>query len=179
MKVRRVVTSRDSAGRSVFASDADAPMAHDFQHIPGMAVANLWRTNSECDIPRQVVDPTPQTPSLVPGPGGTQLLYVVFPPDSVMASPSFDPAAAVAENLKLAPGIAERFEPDHPGMHTTPTIDYGIVLQGEIWLELDAGVVKHLRQHDVVIQHGTRHAWRNRGNAPALVAFVLIGARGA
>jgi len=60
-------------------------------------------------------------------------------------------------------------------MHTTPTVDYGIVLDGEIWLELDNETV-HLKRHDIVIQNGTRHAWRNKGTAPATLAFVLIGA---
>ena len=68
------------------------------------------------------------------------------------------------------PGLAERFEPDNPVMHTTDTNDYGIVLDGEIWLELDDGRVQHLRQHDIVIQNGTRHAWRNKSDRPALMA---------
>ena len=93
-----------------------------------------------------------------------------------MHSPHFDGAAAAEENLKAIPGLAERFEPDNPGMHTTDTIDYGIVLDGEIWLELDHGRTEHLRRHDVVIQNGTRHAWRNRTDRVTLMAFVLIGA---
>jgi len=60
-------------------------------------------------------------------------------------------------------------------MHTTPTVDYGIVLQGEIVLELDAGHRTRLSAGDVVIQNGTRHAWRNLGDRAATVAFVLIG----
>jgi quercetin dioxygenase-like cupin family protein len=92
-----------------------------------------------------------------------------------MMSGSFDPVAAGNEQLRLSPGIAERFEPDNIGMHTTDTIDYGIVLSGEIWLEVDDGEKTRLRQHDVVIQNGTRHAWRNKSSAPATAAFVLIG----
>ena len=74
------------------------------------------------------------------------------------------------------PGLAECFESDNPGMHTTDTIDYGIVLDGEIWLELDDGQTQHLRKLDVVVQNGTRHAWRNRSGRVTLMAFVLIGA---
>ena len=58
-------------------------------------------------------------------------------------------------------------------MHTTRTIDYGIVLSGEIDLELDEGEV-HLKAGDVVVQRGTRHAWRNRSSEPCRIAFVLI-----
>jgi quercetin dioxygenase-like cupin family protein len=83
--------------------------------------------------------------------------------------------AAVAENLAISPGLAELFEPD--GMHTTPTIDYGIVLEGEIWLELDEGRSRLIRKHDVVVQNGTRHAWRNKSDQPATLAVVLIGAK--
>ena len=72
------------------------------------------------------------------------------------------------ENLAVSPGLAERFEPD--GMHTTPTVDYAIVLDGEIWLELDEGRRRLLRQHDVVIQNGTRHAWRNKSDRTATLA---------
>ena len=64
-------------------------------------------------------------------------------------------------------------EEDNPGMHTTATIDYGIVLTGNIVLELDAGEVE-LGPGDVVVQRATRHAWRNRSDAPCTMAFVLI-----
>ena len=57
-------------------------------------------------------------------------------------------------------------EPDAPGMHTTATIDFEVVLEGEVWLELDDGEEVHLRVGDCVVQNGTRHAWRNRGLWP-------------
>jgi quercetin dioxygenase-like cupin family protein len=55
-------------------------------------------------------------------------------------------------------------------------VDYAIVLEGDVWLELDDGEEIHLKPHDVVVQNGTRHAWRNKGATPAKMAFVLIGA---
>lgn len=61
-------------------------------------------------------------------------------------------------------------------MHTTPTVDYDVVIEGEVWLELSEGEV-HLTTGDVVVQHGTRHAWRNKGDKPATVLAVLIGAQ--
>jgi quercetin dioxygenase-like cupin family protein len=67
-------------------------------------------------------------------------------------------------------------ELDNPGMHTTDTVDYAIVLEGEAWLELDDGKEVHPKPHDIVIQNGTRHAWRNKGSMPVRIAFVLIGA---
>jgi mannose-6-phosphate isomerase-like protein (cupin superfamily) len=115
----------------------------------------------------------------VPGPGETIALTVTFPPASVYADPGFDPAAAGAEQLEATPGLAELFEPDAPGMHTTPTVDYGVVLKGEIVLDLDGGEVATLGPGDIVVQNRTRHAWRNPGTEPATVFFVLIGAGGA
>ena len=61
-------------------------------------------------------------------------------------------------------------------MHKTDSVDYGILLDGEIWLELDDGKEVHLKRHDTVIQNGTRHAWRNRSDKPTTIALVLIGA---
>ena len=128
-------------------------------------------------LPTAGDDPTPASKSRVPGPGGTTFLFVTFPPDSVRGTVSFDRAAAGAESLRLLPGLAEKFEPTAPGMHTTDTVDYGVLLEGELTLELDDGATKDLAVHDVVIQNGTRHAWRNRSSLPATMLFVLIGAR--
>jgi quercetin dioxygenase-like cupin family protein len=60
-------------------------------------------------------------------------------------------------------------------MHTTPTVDYAVVLDGEILLDLDAGQTTLLLPGDVVVQNGTRHAWRNPGSTPATIFVVLIG----
>jgi hypothetical protein len=177
MKLRRIVTGHDNAGRSCFIVDGTPPTAHDFVHIRGMQVAQLWATTPVPALPVKVVDPTTNQASILPNLGGTQFLMVAFPPDAIMQSADFDPVAAGAENRKHVPGLAERFEMDNPGMHTTDTVDYGIVLKGEISLELDDGRVVHLQTHDVVVQNGTRHAWRNHGKKPALMAFVLIGAK--
>jgi quercetin dioxygenase-like cupin family protein len=67
-------------------------------------------------------------------------------------------------------------EPDHPGMHTTQTVDIGIVQSGQVWLEVDDGNEVQLRAGDYVIQNGTRHAWRNRTDEPCVMTFVIIGA---
>ena len=67
-------------------------------------------------------------------------------------------------------------EPDNPGMHTTATIDYGIVLSGQAVLELDYGATVVLNPGDTYVQNGTRHRWSNRGDAPAVIAVTLLGA---
>lgn len=174
LAIRRVVTGHDESGSSMVAQDGVAPRSDAFRHVPGMMSRLIWATEPAPALPCDGTDPTLSVTSIVPPRAGTRFLVVTFPPDSVFAAPGFDPAAAAAENLAISPGLAELFEAD--GMHTTPTVDYGIVLDGEIWLELDNGRAELLRRHDVVVQNGTRHAWRNKSDRSATLAFVLIGA---
>ena len=175
---RRIVTVRNSAGKSVISSDGPSPREQAREHTPGFVSAPLWKTPAIASLPAADQDPMSMPgSSLIPGEGGSTFMIVTFPPDSVMMSPNFDPAKAGAEHLAAIPGIAETFEPENPGIHTTPTLDYGVVLDGEIWLELDDGATVHLKQHDAVVQQGTRHGWRNKGAKPATLAFVLLGAK--
>ena len=177
MKVRRVVTGIDAQGRAGIVSDAPAPRSAVYASVPGFASALVWSTPAGATVgPGAPQDDSPQV-SFVPGPGETRLMFVSFPPDSVMLRPEFDAAAFGAEFVRHAPGLAETFEPDHPGKHSVDSIDYDVVLEGEIVLELDDGQEVTLRRHDVAVQNGTRHAWRNRGDRPATMLFVLIGAR--
>ena len=174
MNIRRIVTGHSESGASVFVADGPPPNAAKFAHVQGMEVALAWRSAARGLIARSGEEPSFGS-SLVPAVGETTLLLVTFPPDSVRAAPGFDPAAAGAESLRLLPGLAEKFEPDAPGMHTTETVDYGILLEGELVLELDAGATRTLQPHDIVVQSGTRHAWRNKSDRPATMLFVLIG----
>jgi quercetin dioxygenase-like cupin family protein len=61
-------------------------------------------------------------------------------------------------------------------MHTTPTIDFEVVLAGEAILELDDGATVHLRTGDTVVQNGTRHRWANPGDVPATLVVFMCGA---
>jgi hypothetical protein len=172
--IARVVTGHDASGSSLVAMQSAPPRTHVFRHIEGMVSRLVWATPSPPSLPFDGIDPTPMVANFVPAPGETRFIVVTFPPDAVFGAAGFDGDAAARENLAVSPGLAERFEPD--GMHATPTVDYGIVLDGEIWLELDEGRSTLLRQHDLVVQQGTRHAWRNKSDRAATVAFVLIGA---
>jgi mannose-6-phosphate isomerase-like protein (cupin superfamily) len=174
---RRIVTGHAADGQATVVQDGRPPRWDEMKHTPGMASALVWATPAEPVVPFDGTDPTPAVTSFVPEPGGTRLIRVVFPPDSVFADEAFDLVAAAAEQLATSPGLAEKFEPDSPGMHTTDTVDYGILLRGEIVLDLDAGNEVALTPGDIVVQNGTRHAWRNRGSEPAHMLFVLIGAR--
>jgi len=174
-KIRRVVTGHDGNGKSVFCSDGAPPRTADFVHLPGLVSRLVWSTPPVPTLP-VAEDPTPAVASFVPPPGETRFVVVTLPPDAIFGHPDFDPTMAREEHLRAEPGLAETFEADSPGMHTTPTVDCGVVLEGEIWLELDDGKTVHLKRHDTFVQNGTRHAWRNKTNAPATLAVVAIGA---
>jgi hypothetical protein len=172
--MRRVVTGHDENGKSVVVSDGPVPRSREFTSLPGWVSRLPWATDPGEPVSRAGEDPTPKVTSLLPAPGGTRFIVLTFPPEAALADPGFDPVAFDREQRADSPGIAELIEPD--GMHTTPTVDYGVVLQGEIVLELDDGKCTPLSAGDIVIQNGTRHAWRNRSGRPVTMAFVLIGA---
>lgn len=173
MSVRRVITG-NVKGKAVFISDGDVPTDHVYRTLPGHRTAVCWATASNT-LQDTVREAAPIGTSAVPAPGETRLLIVTFPPASTMFGPGFDPAGADAEQREYVPGMVETFELDDPGMHRTNSIDYDIVLDGTIWLELDDGKETLLNKGDVVVQQATRHAWRNKGDHPATMAFILIG----
>ncbi len=177
MQARRIVTGHTKAGKSVFKSDQVTPRSTAFKNVPGFVTTLIWETQPGAAVPAAEGDPSTSAASWVPAPGGTNLMFITFPPDSVMMSPGFDPAAAGGEYMQVLPGLAEKFEMENPGMHTTDTVDYGVLLDGEIHLELDDGEQKKVARHDVVIQNGTRHAWRNKSDRPATMLFVLVGVK--
>lgn len=176
MTFRRVVTAKNAAGKSVVVSDGASPREMSLEHTPGFVSAPIWTSASVPTLPYDGKDPMASDGTLLQPAGGSTFLIVTFPPDAVMMAPEFRPDLAGPEHAAAAPGIAETFEMDNPGMHTTPTMDYGIVLSGKVTLELDDGVTVTLGAGDSVVQHGARHAWRNPNDEPATVAFVLIGA---
>jgi len=169
----RLIVTGSLEGRPIFLRDGSPPWTAEFEATPGFEVSLLWSTNSHAL--NELTDEEPPS-SWVPGNGGSRLIVATFPPECVLRSEDFDGLAAHAEQLEKLSGLAECFDPDHPGMHTTPTLDYGVVLSGEISLDLDGGQIKHLKPHDVVVQRGTRHAWRNLSSSPSTVLFALFGA---
>lgn len=177
MHIRRIVTGHDRKGNAVFVSDAAAPRTTEFEHVPGFVTSLLWETTPNATVPAGEGDPAVSAASWTPPPGGTNLMFITFPPDAVMMTPDFDPAAAGGEYMRVLPGLAEKFEMDHPGMHTSDSVDYGVLIDGELHLELDDGATKKLAPRDVVVQNGTRHAWRNKSDKPATMLFVLVGAK--
>jgi quercetin dioxygenase-like cupin family protein len=171
---RVIVTGREADGTSVFVTDEPAqPIT--VGAMPGSQFYLIWGTEDGT----ATVGTKPGQPRhfpFFPGPGGTRILFLRWAPDSSAPEQVGDPQALAAEAASKLPGLVEVFEPGHPGMHTTDSVDYGICLEGELYLELDGGQEVRLTPGACVVQLGTRHAWHNRGDQPALMCYVLIGA---
>ena len=170
--IRRIVTGHDAKGRSIILSDGPSPHVLTLPGRPDFGLTNLWVTDAAPADNSGTADAAARPVVLEPPPNGSLFRVVEFPPDS--APGGFDRTAAFK-----AMGAGHAMDADasrHPGMHKTSTVDYAIVLSGEIWALMDEGETL-MRAGDVLVQRGTNHAWSNRSTAPCLVAFILINAR--
>lgn len=175
MTLRRVVTGHDRNGVSKIVSDGPIPRTYKMSSLPGAETSLAWATEPGQPPAHDGSDPTGDVSSYIPKAGATRFLVVTIAPDDVYKSPAYDAELAAKERPLLSPGFAQYFDPDQPGMHTTPTQDYGIVVVGEVRLEMTDGSVTTLQAGDIVVQNQTRHAWRNTSVNPTTVAFVLLG----
>ncbi len=149
MPTRRVVTGHDSEGRSLVLSDGPVPVTRSSTGI-GLHFDEVWNT-SAAPAPIAAQEPEPTERPLRIAPEG---------PGSVIRVNEFLPGH-VRDGLQTA-------------MHRTESVDYGIVLEGEMTLILTDSEVA-LRAGDIVVQRGTDHAWANRSQRSAKMAFILIG----
>ena len=174
MDARRVVTGHDSDGKAVFVSD-ERVSAVQPKLSPGSEFLRLWGGDEPPRFPDDGSMP-PHT-SYFPPVGGYRFGIFTVPPAGSQSFPEdFDLQAALEEFEQLLPGLAGHIEPDNPGMHTTATIDFEVVLSGEVTLELDDGAIVRLGAGDTVVQNGTRHRWANPGDVPAVLAVFIVGA---
>jgi mannose-6-phosphate isomerase-like protein (cupin superfamily) len=176
--MKRIVTAIGPDGSShILRNDAPARVMR-LSGLPGLEFAEIWATDSPFDPAAPGVDITPTISSLVPGCDGTRFRIVTLPPDSDVAAALSQPDAAwnvLAEFRAQAPGIADAGELHDPAMHATPTLDYGVVLSGEVILEMDSGETVLMHAGDCVVQRAAKHAWRNRSEKPVVIAFIMIG----
>jgi len=174
MDVRRVVTGHDADGKAVFVSDERvAPVTTALS--PGSEFHQLWGADEAPHFPDDGSRP-PHT-SYFPAVGGFRFGHFTLPPEGSAELPAdLDIGAALAEMDEKLPGMTAYMEPDAPGMHTTATIDFEVVLSGQVTLELDDGASVTLGPGDTVVQNGTRHRWSNPGDVPVVIAVFLIGA---
>ena len=170
---RRVVTGHRN-GKSVVLSDQRRE-PYKFKTVAGFEHTYMWLTDGTLESdPDKVEQELPK--SALPSANGSLLHIVTFPPTRPATSSASDPVQIAREYLTRLPGLADTFERDGSQMHVTQTVDYAIVLDGELWLELDDSETVHLTAGDIVVQQATRHGWRNKGEHPATIAFVMLGA---
>ena len=160
MAVRRVVTGHDAEGQSVVVADESADILP--FGVNGGAVHLVWARDDIAHFPDDGSQPPWQT-AFAP-PGGCRVSVFEIPPG---ATDEFDQFVMTV--------LAEYAEPDRPGMHRSASMDFEIVLEGTVGLELD-GQEAVLSAGDVVVQNGTTHRWHNRGSGIARVASVMVGA---
>jgi quercetin dioxygenase-like cupin family protein len=173
MNVRVVTTGHDGSGNAVFVSDTEVePVTLDL--MPGAEFHRLWGSDRTAQLPDDgsVPDHTTYFPPI----GGFRCGFFAVPPEGQALPEGIDIPAALGRVEEQLPGMLQYMEPDAPGMHTTPTVDFEVVLEGEVWLELDDGKEAHLKPGDCVVQNGTRHAWRNHGTETARMAVFIVGA---
>jgi mannose-6-phosphate isomerase-like protein (cupin superfamily) len=171
-KIRRVVTGHNEEGKSVIISDDPSPHVLALPGVEDFALTNLWVTDGSPAGNAGYPDAACRPVVLEPPPGGTIFRIVEFPPDKSLGE-HFDRKAVFD-----AMSASSAMDPDasrHPGMHKTATVDYAIVLSGEIYAVMDEGETL-LRAGDTLVQRGTNHAWSNRSETPCLVAFILVSA---
>ncbi len=173
MDIRCVVTGHDPSGKSLVMRNAPVkPVC--LALLPGYEFHRLWGSDS---VPQLPSDGTPPPhASYFPRKSGVRFGFFTIPPDRPA---NLDPATiapALQEIQQKLPGMMDVLEPDHPGMHTTDTVDFDVIVSGEVVLELDDGAEVLLRAGDCVIQNGTRHAWRNRSSQNCVIAVTLVGA---
>jgi hypothetical protein len=171
-RVRRVLTGHDAQGRSTFIADGLAPNVKEMSAMPGLALTDLWETGAAPASNAGEKDAANRPVHLEPPKNGTILRIVEFPPDSAWRGATDGKAGFKA----IGAGHAQDRRSADPMMHKTSTVDYIIVLKGEIHAILETGE-KLLRAGDVLVQRGTNHSWSVRGAEPCIVAAVLVSAK--
>jgi mannose-6-phosphate isomerase-like protein (cupin superfamily) len=165
---RRVVTGHDGNGTAIIAMDDIARNVR-VREANGITSTLMWVEDETPADNSGDVDKADRQIGVAPPDGGSVFRIVEFTPDNDAVS---------NEEMKREMGL----DPDsggpvrHPGMHRTRSVDYAIVLKGEIDMLVDEDEV-HVKEGDVIVQRGTNHAWANRGTENCIIAFVLIDAK--
>lgn len=173
---KRIVTGHDASGQAIVSRMDETPISFALKAVPGTSFHEVWSSDSSPVLLDDVGDPTHKPLQLSPGPSGSVIRVVDIPPDSQQNSISAADAAAAFAEIGEAQAGTSHAESRHKLMHRTQTLDYGIVLEGEVWLILDQQEVQ-LKRGDIVVQRGTNHAWSNRTEEMARMAFVLLDGR--
>ncbi|HVZ45830.1 MAG TPA: cupin domain-containing protein [Ramlibacter sp.] len=173
--IHRVVTGHDAHGKAIVSSDGPLPKVVELSAIPGTLFHEVWSTTGSPAPIDNGPDPTLGELTLAPARQGTRFRFVDIPPDTpeFLAHGAKKVGAAFAQTGDAHASTVKADSP-HPLMHRTQSVDYGVVIEGEVTLVLDDSEVQ-LAAGSVVVQRGTNHAWANRSGRPCRMLFVLIG----
>jgi mannose-6-phosphate isomerase-like protein (cupin superfamily) len=172
--IHRVVTGHDADGKAIVASNGPLPSVVEIAAIPGTVFHEVWETHASPTPLDSGEDPTTGPLKLPPPANGTRIRFVDIPPDTeeFLAQGAALMKEAFTQAGDVGASTVRRDSP-HPLMHRTESIDYGVVIEGEMTLVLDDSEVT-LRPGSVVVQRGSNHAWANRSGKPCRMLFVLI-----
>ena len=168
-KFRRVVTGHDENGVATVIMDSEATCILNRPNRPGVTLTNLWQHDTSPALMETHEDPVTGPLILHPPKNGAVFRIVQFDPENPEELAKLDGKSAFAE-MGAGANIVE--DARHPFMHRTDSLDYSIVLSGEIYMMMDDEEYL-LKAGDTVVQQGTNHAWSNRGTEPCMIAFIL------
>ncbi|HEY8572277.1 cupin domain-containing protein [Phenylobacterium sp.] len=173
---RRIVTGVDAKGRSFVLSDGPTPNLFGPKGEPYLI--NFWATKSAPADYSDARDPADHEIPLHPFPSGATFRFFRVPPESAFAGQSDEERRARTAAYYAQVGAADAFVPEgrHPAFHRTNSVDFIVLLEGEVTLMLDDGDVA-MKPFDVVVQRGSNHAWVNFGDSTALMLAVLVDGR--
>jgi mannose-6-phosphate isomerase-like protein (cupin superfamily) len=175
--IRRVVTAHDANGRAVIGSDGPLPTVVELDAIPGTVFHEVWSTEASPAPVGNGPDPSLGPIKLPPPRGGTRIRFVDIPPDTQdFLKRGAERMYAAFTEIGEANASTVTTDSPHPLMHRTESVDYGVVISGEMTIVLDRGETV-LREGDVVVQRGTNHAWANRSGKPCRMLFILVDGR--
>ncbi len=170
----RIVVTGDRNGKSEVVSDR-SKSSLDIPLMPGSSYYPVWGSDQVPTLPSDGT-PTP-APGYFPPAGGFRFGFFTLGPGTLTLPEGFDVDSAAAQINEQIPGLLDVMEPDAPGMHTSDTVDVDFVLSGEVFVEMDDGAEVQLHAGDVIVQNGTRHAWRNRSDQPCVLVIAVVGAQ--
>lgn len=175
--IHRVVTGHDQDGKAIVCSDGPLSTVVELSALPGTVFHEVWSTTGMPATVDNGDDPTVGPISLPPPRQGTRIRFVDIPPDTTeyLAQGAARMKEAFTQ-IGDAAASTVRADSPHPLMHRTESVDYGIVMEGEMTLVLDDSEVQ-LRTGSVVVQRGTNHAWANRSGKNCRMLFVLVDGR--
>ena len=168
---RRVVTGKDASGKAIVLFDDAGKRVRASREL-GNTLTLLWVAESTPAALTGNADAADRDIGVEPPANGSIFRIVEYAPEKDVTG-DYATRIRLMRERGIGPEGPSRDRPRHPGMHRTKTIDYAVILSGEIDMLLDDSEV-HLKAGDVVVQRGTNHAWVNRGDQPCRVAFILI-----